>query len=417
MPGELPHARRLARSTRPSARCPSAISAPRRASTRPTTCAWATSAGRGRCAARPTGRACARAARGASPTSSSAPTPQTWLALREGELSGVEAFWQRLLYARGDVDLAIGFEGLFRLPNGRPPLLRIHDVQLPGRRVSTLTMGDGPDVRLHPRPGRDQGLVLRHRRRAHARGLPRPRARPARLRRLVQARSPAPYSARWFADTAIEVMDALDDRPRPPGRQLDGRPRRRSRSGCARPSASPAWRCSRPAVAFVKRDWHPIVRLMRPELGLLPHNLGRGRVARQFWSLFADPDQVDPSVADLVVDEFQRIYASAGRAAGLPHRGAQHLPRAPLRARRLLPAAGRARGARAVRVGRVATASSRRGSSATSPSGCPTPSRSSSRTAATSRRSSAPSRRSGCCGASSSASTRSRPRRARARAA
>ena len=65
-------------------------------------------------------------------------------------------------------------------------------------------------------------------------------------------------------------------------------------------------------MAFVKRDWHPIVRLLRPELGLLPHNLGRGRVARQFWSLFADPDQVDPSMADVVVDEFQRIYASAG---------------------------------------------------------------------------------------------------------
>ena len=138
-----------------------------------------------------------------------------------------------------------------------------------------------------------------------------------------------------------------------------------------------------PAVAFVKRDWHPVVRLMRPELGLLPHNLGRARVARQFWSLFADPDQVDPSVADLVVDEFQRIYASAGRAAGLPHRGAQHLPRAPLRARRLLPAAGGARGARRCSCGAHATASSRRGSSATWPSGCPTPSRSCSRTAAT----------------------------------
>ena len=86
----------------------------------------------------------------------------------------------------------------------------------------------------------------------------------------------------------------------------------RSRSGCARPSASPASALLAPAVAFVKRDWHPIVRLLRPELGLLPHNLGRGRVARQFWSLFADPDQVDPSVADVVVDEFQRIYASAG---------------------------------------------------------------------------------------------------------
>jgi pimeloyl-ACP methyl ester carboxylesterase len=35
-------------------------------------------------------------------------------------------------------------------------------------------------------------------------------------------------------------------------------------------------------------------------------------VASQFWSMFADPDVVDPSVADVVVDEFQRIYASAG---------------------------------------------------------------------------------------------------------
>ena len=54
---------------------------------------------------------------------------QTWLALRRGDLSGIEAFSQRRLYARGDLDLAVGFEGMFRLPNGRPPLLRIHDVR------------------------------------------------------------------------------------------------------------------------------------------------------------------------------------------------------------------------------------------------------------------------------------------------
>ena len=47
----------------------------------------------------------------------------TWLALREGRLSGLDAFPQRRLYARGDLDLALGFEGLFRLPGGRPPLL------------------------------------------------------------------------------------------------------------------------------------------------------------------------------------------------------------------------------------------------------------------------------------------------------
>jgi pimeloyl-ACP methyl ester carboxylesterase len=67
-----------------------------------------------------------------------------------------------------------------------------------------------------------------------------------------------------------------------------------------------------PAVAFVKREYHPIVRLLRPELGVLPHKLARRMVEGTFWSLFCDRDAVDPSVADVVVDEFQRIYGSAG---------------------------------------------------------------------------------------------------------
>src|SRR3712207_2247517 len=65
---------------------------------------------------------------------------ETWLKLRAGELSGLEAFRERLLYARGKLDLAVGFEGLFRLPDGRPPLMRVHEVQTHGARVSTLTM-------------------------------------------------------------------------------------------------------------------------------------------------------------------------------------------------------------------------------------------------------------------------------------
>src|SRR5215211_8959703 len=42
----------------------------------------------------------------------------TWIGLREGRLSGLDAFAQRRLYARGDLDLALGFEGLFRLRGG-----------------------------------------------------------------------------------------------------------------------------------------------------------------------------------------------------------------------------------------------------------------------------------------------------------
>ena len=57
----------------------------------------------------------------------------TWIGLREGRLSGLDAFAQRRLYARGDLDLALGFEGLFHLPGGRPPLLRVTDVEIRGR--------------------------------------------------------------------------------------------------------------------------------------------------------------------------------------------------------------------------------------------------------------------------------------------
>ena len=49
-----------------------------------------------------------------------------------------------------------------------------------------------------------------------------------------------------------------------------------------------------------------------PSFGVLPHSLGRERVERTFWTLFADRDLVDPSVADIVVDEFERIYRSPG---------------------------------------------------------------------------------------------------------
>ena len=234
----------------------------------------------------------------------------TWLALREGELSGIEAFSDRTLYARGDVDLAIGFEGLFHLPNGRPPLLRIHEVRLPGRRVSTLTMGAGPDVVCVHGLGATKAsffdtaaALTRAGYRVHALDLP----------GFGGSSKPiaGPYSARWFAESVVEVMNALDvDRAHLVGNSMGGRAA--IEVGLRAPERVAGLALLAPAVAFIRRGWDPIVRMLRPELGLLPHSLGRARVARQFWNMFADPDQVDPSVADVVVDEFQRIYASAG---------------------------------------------------------------------------------------------------------
>src|SRR3954470_8413473 len=234
---------------------------------------------------------------------------ETWCALREGELSGIEAFSQRRLYARGDLDLAVGFEGLFRLPSGRPPLLRIHHVPVGKLKISTLTMGEGPDMLLIHGLGAtkssffDTAAALSRRYTVHAIDLPGfgGSSKPA----------TAPYGAPYAARAVVGTMDALGiERAHLVGNSMGGRVA--IEVGLTRPDRVGGLALLSPAVAFVRRDWHWLVRFARPELGMLPHSLGRERIASTFWALFADRDLVDPSVADIVVDEFERIYRSPG---------------------------------------------------------------------------------------------------------
>jgi len=233
----------------------------------------------------------------------------TWLRLRQGDLSGTEAFSARLLYVRGNLDLAVGFEGLFRLPNGRAPLQRVHDVHVGRSRLSTLTMGEGPDILLLHGLGATKAsffevaAALSRSHRVHALDLP----------GFGSSSKPAfaAYDAGYFADAVLGVMDTMGiARAHIVGNSLGGRVA--IEVGLRSPDRVGALGLLCPAVAFVRRGYHPIVRLLRPELGVLPHRFARGTVANQFWGLFADRDQVDPSVADVVVEEFQRIYGSAG---------------------------------------------------------------------------------------------------------
>jgi pimeloyl-ACP methyl ester carboxylesterase len=234
----------------------------------------------------------------------------TWLRLRAGELAGLDAFRERTLYARGQVDLALSFEGLFRLPNGRDPLMCVHDVHLKGRCISTLSLGEGPDVLLIHGLGAaktsffDTAAGLRRAGyRVHAIDLP----------GFGSSRGPAtaPYSATWFAETVRDWMDAMDiDRVHVVGNSMGGRVA--LELGLQAPERVGGLVLLCPAVAFVKRGLHPLVKLLRPELGLLPHRIARPVVARQLSAMFADPDALDPSVADIAVDEFQNTYCSAG---------------------------------------------------------------------------------------------------------
>jgi pimeloyl-ACP methyl ester carboxylesterase len=233
----------------------------------------------------------------------------TWMRLRRGEFSGVEAFQRRLLSVRGNLDHAIAFEGMFRLVGGRPPLLQIHAVPVGRHRISTLTMGRGPDVLLlHGLGGTRASLfetaaALSRRYRVHAPDLP----------GFGSSCKPAlgGYNARWFADIMLGLLDQLDvDRAHVVGNSMGGRVA--IELGLTDPGRIRSLALLCPAVAWLKRGLHPIVRLMRPELGLLPHALRRSVVASHFWSLLCDRDAVDPAVGDLVVDEFQRIYHTAG---------------------------------------------------------------------------------------------------------
>jgi pimeloyl-ACP methyl ester carboxylesterase len=234
---------------------------------------------------------------------------ETWLAMREGELSGIDAFECRRLSVTGNLDYAVGFEGMFRLPGGRPPLLQIHDVPVGRHHISSLTMGHGPDVLLlHGLGGTRASLfataaALGQRYRVHAPDLPGfgSSCKPAR----------APYNARWYAETMLAFMDAQDiSHAHVVGNSMGGRIA--IEMGLIEPERVRSLGLLCPAVAWVKRGFHPLVRLLRPEFGLLPHGFTRNTVSSQFWSLFYDRDLIDPEVGELMVDEFRRIYHSAG---------------------------------------------------------------------------------------------------------
>ena len=233
----------------------------------------------------------------------------TWLALREGRMSGVDAFAQGRLYARGNLDLALGFEGMFKLPGDRPPMVRVHDVRIAGATISTLTAGHGPErvICLHGLGGNKTSFfstvaALTPTHTVHSIDLPGfgSSSKPAR----------APYDAAYFARSVRRFMDALGiSRAHLVGNSMGGRVA--IELALADPGRVASLGLLAPALAWRRgRELAPLVRLLRPELAAIPHALRQARVRDQLLSLFAHPDRLDPAVADIACDEFCRTYRS-----------------------------------------------------------------------------------------------------------
>jgi pimeloyl-ACP methyl ester carboxylesterase len=233
----------------------------------------------------------------------------TWLGLREGRLSGLDAFAQRRLYARGNLDLALGFEGLFRLAGDRPPLLRVTDVETRGATISSLISGQGPDqvICLHGLGSNKTSFfetiaTLTPDHTVHAIDLP----------GFGSSSKPAlgAYDAPYFARAVLGYMDAMAiERAHLVGNSMGGRIA--IELALTEPDRAETLSLLAPALAFRRRrELVPLVRLIRPELAAIPHPLGTARVREQFWSLFARPERLDPAAADIAADEFCRTYRS-----------------------------------------------------------------------------------------------------------
>lgn len=239
----------------------------------------------------------------------------TWLALREGRMSGLDAFQQRRLWARGDLDAAVSFEGLFRLPDNRPPLLRIHDVRVRGARISSLTAGSGEQhvILIHGLGGAKSSFyetvaALTPEYTVHAIDLPGFGSSSKPL--------PASYDANFFARHVLRFMDTLAiDRAHLVGNSMGGRVA--IEVGMQAPSRVQTLSLLAPSMAFRRgREWVPLIRVLRPELAMLPHMLRPDGVRSRFWGMIARPDRLDPTVGDIAADEFLRTYRSrAARVA------------------------------------------------------------------------------------------------------
>jgi len=234
---------------------------------------------------------------------------RTWRQITLAPSRAMDAYRSGRLSVRHNMHVGVGFLAATS-GDTRPGRLRFASVDAGGRRLSIMEAGTGqPVVALHGL-GATKGSFL-----------PTVVALADRFR-VIAVDQPgfgdsdkpiaAAYDARFFADAAVDLLDALElERAHLIGNSLGGRvaleiglryPSRVGGIGLLAPSL--AWRRGRPLV--------PLLRLARPELGLVqlaPRPLIEGIVHR----LIPDAEEGWTAAG---VDEFLRAYLTrSGRAA------------------------------------------------------------------------------------------------------
>ena len=240
--------------------------------------------------------------------------PETLIDINTGRTTGAEAFLAGRVTVRGNLGLALRLESMFEPLIPRPPEAPVDKTVLAGRLpVSILEAGRGDPVLLLHGLGATKAsflptlFALADRHRVIAPDL---------LGHGDTAKPYGRYDAATFARFTLDLMDALEiDRAHLIGNSMGGRISLEVAMHAPDRVRSVTLLC--PAVAFLKRrEFVPIVKLLRPELGLVPHRLPHRLVVRSVRAMFARPDRLPPSWYEAGADEFLRIFRTpSGRAA------------------------------------------------------------------------------------------------------
>jgi pimeloyl-ACP methyl ester carboxylesterase len=239
--------------------------------------------------------------------------PDLLEAIIKGSASGVEAFLEGKLRVRGNIALSLQIEGLFatrarpkRFP--RPEMVRAGDVD-----TFFLEAGSGPPVVLLHGLGATNASMLP------------PLWDLARDHRVLAPDLPGfggsgkpirsydfPFFAKWLRDflDAVGIQKAVLI-----GNSLGGRVA--LEAGLSLPDRVDRMVLLCPSPAFLRgRQAVPLVKLLRPELALVPMLVTHRAVVEVARSMFSKPDRLRSEWYDSFADEFLRVFASPrGRVA------------------------------------------------------------------------------------------------------
>ena len=230
----------------------------------------------------------------------------TWRAINDGKLSGIEAFGRRRITIRGSIEKSLHFEPLFERPDAGAMRYSIERIPVSNSKMSVLQAGD---EEAPP-------LVLIH-------GLGATKAswltvvpQLARHHRVIAVDMPGfgasskpigRYDARWFAAYVDGLLDRLGhERAFLAGNSMGGRIS--METAMQYPDRIEAIACLCPAAAFSRRPALALVRVLRPELGIVAGFLPRERIKASLRQLFANPSCVEDEWYDAAVDDFLKVW-------------------------------------------------------------------------------------------------------------